>query len=84
MIKHVLFAFIIVLEGMIIADLLFSFLSKKPSDKLKAETYHQITEPLFRPIRFIIKHSSFNNLYKDVSPYVTLTILIYVQKLLLM
>lgn len=83
MIKQTLFVFIFILEGFIIADLLFRFLSKTTSDKLKAKSFHVLTEPLFRPAGFLLKHSAFGFLHYELSPYVTLAVLLYLQKLLL-
>lgn len=82
--RQSLFVFFLILEGFIAADLLFKYTVKKSSDKAISTAFHRLTEPLLRPARFIISYSSFKNLFFDMSPFVTISVLFYFQKLLLM
>lgn len=78
------FAFFLVLESFIIADLMFKLLPKTPANVKSAAAFNQKLEPILRPARYIIRHSSFYNVFYDLSPYVTIMVLIFIQKLLLM
>lgn len=75
-----LFSFCLVAEILIISDMLMGLSVKRNEYQL---AFHFKVEPLYRPIRYLMKHSGLYELRADFSPFVTLIILYYIQRVLL-
>lgn len=73
-----LYIFFIVLEVILFANLIMSWLPK--SSRFK-EFLLVLLEPILSPIRYLLKHSIFNTKVIDLAPMIALVVILFFQNL---
>lgn len=76
---HVFFNFFIVLEGILFLYLITSWL---PFPSKIKHTMLMIVEPMFQPIRYLLRHSIFNTPSADLTPMIVFVVLTFLEKFL--
>lgn len=77
MVFKAFYYFFLVLEGLLFLYIVSSWF---PGTKLRS-FFYELLQPLFTPIRFLLKHSVFGSNFADFTPMIALILLSYLQSL---